>query len=946
MNWKTILVVLAMVTLAIPILPAHAITVPNPDQFTMLTLGGPRYLDPAMAYDTASGEVIMNVYQSLVDFEFVYLDRYVAELADWWPGYGENPGNAINPMPPHPHEYTTGTVDPYNPVGSSWTRKAITYELSAWTDNGDTYLGSGDSVTMSWVFNATMNAKENLVYSVDKFELLGSTYKLTLIPTWIAQTWYFHIRENVPWQDKFFDPTAGAVVPSGQTGYVTPFDVEYSIERGMVLDRSGGPQWMFYEPLTTRFGSRTWNIPTRSTFDPTKPDETGKVGRIIDDAIESNATHVWFNLAMPYAPFMQILSQTWGGIVCANWTINLPADPQGGKNWNASWHQTPGDYWSWIAFNKPKSPGPMGFRMLGCGPYYLDYIDTITQYWRLRKFDGFYGGWDKPHVSLIVHQVVAEWATRKARFLSDDPGTQADTIAIERSNVDDPDLLAAISANRVRYMANLASLSADGLAFSYDYRCYDFDLEPPTSYWQYIGDGAGSWIFNRTLFSDRDLRLAFIYAFNVTQYIHEVWLDEAVPIHDPVIYGIAFANATKHALMYYNKDVALATYHFKMAWGGRDPDGIPNSGDEIPGEIWNKGFKIPLIYSPDVSEARRVPAEMMEYVIENEIEWPAGVTADVMPIGVPWDQAMEEFSEGYYTTFICGWLADFPHPHNWVMPYMSIYGDFSYYQCLDYGRPNITKMNWHPQGDYKPGPGGYYINWEGKVVNDINNTYVEDLIGTGIGLTNPVQAQKLYTELEDIFYAEALTLMLYQPSGRRYERTWVQGWFYNSIYPGPMFYGEMRIWKQDPATVTRNLEVEGAIGSGSWTIQVTVKNTGQVPEFYTLEVKYWKADGTSVVLATVNGWLRPGEAITSTFIPVGAGPLGLAYRARVWQTWQLPQISEKKYTQMISLKPGDLGSGPPPKYWKFDGKVDGYDLALFINAQKFYAGKPVPDPFA
>ena len=111
--------------------------------------GGPATIDPAAAYDFESGELIMNIYETLVFFDGEHMDKYLPQLADNWTV-----------------ENITGTTSP-------------------------------DGIP--WYFRYT-----------------------------------FHIRPNVHFWN-------------GKT--LTPEDVEYCFERGMVLEPGDNPQWMFYEPL-------------------------------------------------------------------------------------------------------------------------------------------------------------------------------------------------------------------------------------------------------------------------------------------------------------------------------------------------------------------------------------------------------------------------------------------------------------------------------------------------------------------------------------------------------------------------------------------------------------------------------------------------------------------------------------------------------------------------
>jgi ABC-type transport system substrate-binding protein len=56
----------------------------NPTTFTYATLGDADTLDPALAYDTASGEIIQNVYQTLIFYDGEKPAAFVPQLADSW----------------------------------------------------------------------------------------------------------------------------------------------------------------------------------------------------------------------------------------------------------------------------------------------------------------------------------------------------------------------------------------------------------------------------------------------------------------------------------------------------------------------------------------------------------------------------------------------------------------------------------------------------------------------------------------------------------------------------------------------------------------------------------------------------------------------------------------------------------------------------------------------
>lgn len=57
---------------------------PNPGTFVQATFGEPETLDPALGYDTASNEIIQNIYESLVSYDGTHMDRFVPMLAESW----------------------------------------------------------------------------------------------------------------------------------------------------------------------------------------------------------------------------------------------------------------------------------------------------------------------------------------------------------------------------------------------------------------------------------------------------------------------------------------------------------------------------------------------------------------------------------------------------------------------------------------------------------------------------------------------------------------------------------------------------------------------------------------------------------------------------------------------------------------------------------------------
>jgi len=204
--------------------PVSAQTVNNPYELVVAAIVEPDTVDPAWAYDTASSELIFNVYETLVFYNRESVDEFVPMLAtDWW------------------------------------------------------------------------ISEDCLTYT-------------------------FKIREGV----KFHN---GEIL--------TTEDIEYSFERAMVHDALTSPACMLYEAL---LGCRHANL--------SDPDWHVK----IENAVQHNDTHAWFQLVEPYAPFLQILCQSWSSIANKKFCVehgDWPANETAGK-----WFWPGGD---WTRYYRPEN---------------------------------------------------------------------------------------------------------------------------------------------------------------------------------------------------------------------------------------------------------------------------------------------------------------------------------------------------------------------------------------------------------------------------------------------------------------------------------------------------------------------------------------------------------------------------------------------------------------
>ena len=65
--------------------PAAKAPIKNPDTFTYASHGDIDSLDPAKAYDTASGGILVNIYENLIQYDGPAVDKFVPVLAEQVP---------------------------------------------------------------------------------------------------------------------------------------------------------------------------------------------------------------------------------------------------------------------------------------------------------------------------------------------------------------------------------------------------------------------------------------------------------------------------------------------------------------------------------------------------------------------------------------------------------------------------------------------------------------------------------------------------------------------------------------------------------------------------------------------------------------------------------------------------------------------------------------------
>jgi peptide/nickel transport system substrate-binding protein len=450
----------------------------DPHTFVRATISDAVTLDPALAYDTSSGEVIQNIYETLVFYDGAKASAFVPQLAD-------------------------------------------SYNLSA------------DGLT-----------------------------------------WTFHIRPGVT----FHNGTS-----------LTPTDVAYSFQRGLLQGGTSSPQWLLYEPffgigiddislLVDPGGSLYDNRVALSAWNPAELVATCQQvqAAVVADNVAGTVT---IHLAQPWSPFLSTIAGTWGSIMNKDWTI-----AQGG------WDGSCGTWQNWYALNA--SMDTLTEVANGTGPFKLDHwtrgeeivLARNNSYWR-----------EPAQLENVVIQVVPDNDIRFA-MLQTGNADQVDvsggnhTLADGMTGEDciwnivtaQYDCSLVDAAKPLRRYIGRPRLSQDEVLLNFNIA---------TGGNPYIGSGQldGNGI-PPDFFADAHIRKAFNYCFNWDTYIQQGFGGEFVQATTLALEGMpGYDLSAPH----YTFNLSKCQEEFGLA--DVDHDGIPSAGDN--NDVTQVGFHVQILYN-------------------------------------------------------------------------------------------------------------------------------------------------------------------------------------------------------------------------------------------------------------------------------------------------------------------------------------------------------------
>jgi peptide/nickel transport system substrate-binding protein len=582
------------------------------------TIGQPVRLDPARAYDTASGELLQNIYQTLI----------------WW-----NDKHPITFTPGVGHDLVLADysdLDSYGPVLA--------------TENPT--RGNGritDTVEGGTLWRFTINTTAMFQPWTDHLGVVHPARALTALDV------VYSFRRQVVY-DSLYSPDWMWMTPA--FGFAS------------WRDTYGGPYPFL--PTISGTGAKSYN----GTF--LHAADEAKAGVSISNWCYAVGNDVYFNFTLPWAegPLRQIFAQTWGGVVNQDWVKEMGgwdglfttgvSDSNMVAGWTANYHWKPTITRSELDTYKDPAVYPghgslyasftqVGARgAQGTGPYKFTSWDTVNKIWRIDYDPAFWQGWanagDKAgnYFHTVIEKGIDAWPTRKMLFLEG----EFDVAAVPRANMYDLLTSTYNPITGINLAYNIAALQNDVMLFG-------FSVPAASPYQSYVGypthdGGPQQYFFNNT-----HMRRAFAWALDYVAYIHDAWFGEAIAERSWWVEGLSPAS-------YKNTNASMPQRQLDLTQMQNELNLAVVDGKNVG----SKGFEMTLAYNIG-NDQRLIACNLIAQAFLS-----LGSKYKCNVVGLDWPVFLDAENSGYLPMYDVGWLADFADPDNFCEPYQASWGAF------------------------------------------------------------------------------------------------------------------------------------------------------------------------------------------------------------------------------------------------------------------------------
>ena len=735
--------------------------VQNPNTLVEDTLygGGPATVDPAAEYDTASAELLQNAYDTLIIFN------------------GEQCGDVPNSgvcneyLPGLATQVTVGSPAPTSPAYTNFT---VYFDIRG----TDPATGAGSVPFQTWsrgdlgflTWNQYYLTAQDVAYSFDR----------DLVHAYAFEGSFWLIADALLLQDAVYNQN---LTSSQYTTYL-----EGAVQYNNTC--------CWFNIPNVGFAVGTQAITLVSMFNP-------------DGSFNLNFWNATAALPIDYQlnTFFQVWAQPWASIVSYDWTVGwlipylyahgvtdalIPSSPLGypvatGDEVEWTFGPTSGgvfassDWNNWTDYFNPLVPiydevGVPGGVTCGTGPYILEtYNPSDAGEYTMVRFTSYWGGWPaswpnppyppqlagdcKPQGYVDTFEVrqtateaqgVANLAAGLADFAPVPLNIASPLFASAPNPPTSPLVIDNPTIPGVQCNYPIPTLETESFFMNQAIAPTSTDtfgvINGPATEGSTANFSANGIPSN--FFSDVNVRKAFAYALNITFYIQNQFLDAA---YEPVTCapdGFPYINVSQPT---YNINLTLAQSYMNAAW-----DGVLNT----------TGFTIDLIYNLGNSQTEAMMENLATMI--DSLGPPGKFNAvPYAPISFPESVAM---SISELPTFMSGSLADYSGLQDFMFQYMDSAG--------------LYAMNT-----------GY------------SNPTADALLQQTAHTNNPTVLTADYGQLQQIYYDDVPSVTLIVPVGTGFQRDWVQGHYYNPIYPGIYAYN---LWKYNaiPGDVNRDGKVD------------------------------------------------------------------------------------------------------------------------------------------
>ena len=252
---------------------------------------------------------------------------------------------------------------------------------------------------------------------------------------------------------------------------------------------------------------------------------------------------------------------------------------------------------------------------------------------------------------------------------------------------------------------------------------------------KYIGsgklDGEG---ITPTFFSEKDVRLGFIYAYDSETMINDVMNNNGFAPPTVLIKGLLGYNADIPVRKY---DIEKAREHFKKAYNGK---------------LWNVGFKMHILYNTG-NDTRRNAAELLAAGLQK-----VNPKFQAEAKGVEWPTFLDARKNGHLPLLLIGWGADYPDPDNFV---------FTYY---------------HTSGDYGHSYGDAFKEYAAVKRDELEGMSLDEIVAKAGSITDTAERVRLYDIIQRFVIEEGIGIVLVQMYAFNTMHESIKGWVCNPIH--------------------------------------------------------------------------------------------------------------------------------------------------------------------